>query len=99
MGTCPLGHPPVSPWVFILTSKAKGCLIGRHLMIGPIPAMTLQPGALVQLADRPGRTYQVVNLDEFSDCVWVRSWPLSSLRQPTFSVSTTQVLPPLPAAA
>jgi hypothetical protein len=53
----------------------------------------------VQLADRPGRTYQVVNLDEFSDCVWVRSWPLSSLRQPTFSVSTTQVLPPLPAAA
>ncbi|MFM9047869.1 MAG: hypothetical protein ACKOOH_09505 [Cyanobium sp.] len=61
--------------------------------------MTLEPGALVRLTDRPGRTYQVVNLDEFSDCVWVRSGPLSALRHPTFSVSTAQVLPPLPAAA
>jgi hypothetical protein len=65
----------------------------------PIPAMTLQPGALVQLADRPGRTYQVVNLDEFSDCLWVRSWPLSAERNPTFSVSTAQVVPGLASAA
>ena len=56
--------------------------------------MTLEPGSLVRLADRPGRTYQVVNLDAFSDCVWVRSWPLSAQRNPTFSVSVAQVLPP-----
>ena len=53
--------------------------------------MTLQPGSLVRLANRPGRTYQVVNLDEFSDCVWVRSWPLCAQRNPTFSVSIGQV--------
>ena len=61
--------------------------------------MTLEPGTLVRLADRPGRTYQVLNLDEFSDCVWVRSWPLTSVRHPTFSVSSAQVLPPMPSAA
>lgn len=55
--------------------------------------MTPQPGALVRLADRPGRLYQVVNLDEFSDCVWVRGWPLAAHRHPTFSVSAAQVLP------
>ena len=33
--------------------------------------MSLEPGTLVRLADRPGRTYQVVNLDDFSDCIWV----------------------------
>jgi hypothetical protein len=54
--------------------------------------MTLQPGALVQLANRPGRTYQVLNLDEYSDCVWVRSWPLCAQRNPTFSVSISQVV-------
>ena len=55
--------------------------------------MTLQPGTLVRLADRPGRTYQVVNLDDFSDCIWVRSWPLSAKRNPTFSVSAAQLVP------
>lgn len=61
--------------------------------------MTVQPGALVRLADRPDRLYQVVNLDAFSDCVWVRRWPLSAHRQPTFSVSAAQVLPELASAA
>ena len=55
--------------------------------------MTFQPGALVQLADRPGRTYQVVNLDEFSDCVWVRRFPLGQQRLPTFGVPVGQVRP------
>jgi len=70
-----------------------------HRVDLPIPAMTIQPGTLVQLADRPGRTYQVVNLDEFSDCLWVRSWPLSAKRNPTFSVSAAQVVPGLASAA
>jgi hypothetical protein len=61
--------------------------------------MTLEPGTLVRLGDRPGRTYQVLNLDEFSDCVWVRSWPLSAQRNPTFSVTPTQVLATMPSAA
>jgi hypothetical protein len=61
--------------------------------------MVLQPGSLVTLIDRPGRTYQVVNLDAFSDCVWVRSWPLSSRRTPTFAVSEAQVLQRLGSAA
>jgi hypothetical protein len=60
--------------------------------------MTLQPGTLVSLVDRPGRTYQVVNLDEFSDCVWVRGWPLSSRHKPTFAVATALIRPPLAAA-
>lgn len=68
-------------------------MIGPIVLLGPIPAMTLQPGTLVRLADRPGRTYQVVNLDEFSDCIWVRSWPLLAERNPTFSVSAAQVVP------
>lgn len=60
--------------------------------------MTLQPGALVGLVDRPGRTFQVVNLDAFSDCVWVRSWPLSAQYCPSFSVPASQVLLPRAAA-
>jgi hypothetical protein len=52
----------------------------------------LEPGAMVNLADRPGKTYQVVNVDRFSDCVWVRSWPLRSERRPTFAVPLTQVI-------
>jgi hypothetical protein len=61
--------------------------------------MSLEPGALVCLADRPGRTYQVVNLDEFSDSIWVRRWPLSAQGSPTFAVSAVQVCQALPAAA
>jgi hypothetical protein len=57
----------------------------------PFLAMVLQPGSLVSLVDRPGRTYQVVNLDAFSDCVWVRRWPLSSRRNPTFAVTEAQI--------
>jgi hypothetical protein len=61
--------------------------------------MSLEPGALLTLADRPGRTYQVVNQDECSNCVWVRRWPLSAQRNPTFAVSAVQVCQALPAAA
>lgn len=61
--------------------------------------MALEPGTLVTLADRPGRAYQVVNLDEFSDCIWVRRWPLSGQGSPTFAVSAARVVPPLASAA
>jgi hypothetical protein len=61
--------------------------------------MVLQPGSLVTLVDRPGRTYQVVNLDAFSHCVWVRGWPLASHRNPTFAVSEAQVRQRLAPAA
>ena len=54
--------------------------------------MTIQPGALVHLAERFGHTYQVVNVDAFSDCVWVRRWPLQPQRGPTFAVPLTQVV-------
>ena len=66
-----------------------------------IPAQEIEPGALVHLAERPGTTYQVVNVDHFSDCVWVRSWPLRSERRPTFAVPLNQVIstPELLAAA
>lgn len=61
--------------------------------------MSLEPGALVSLVGRPGRTYQVVNLDGFSDSVWVRRWPLSTHRNPTFSVTAAEVVAPLADAA
>lgn len=48
--------------------------------------MSIEPGTLVNLHERPGQTYQVVNVDAFTDCVWVRSWPLQNKRRPTFAV-------------
>jgi len=59
--------------------------------------MSIQPGvikqgSLVCLCKRPGKTYQVVNVDAFSDCVWVRRWPLQAERRPTFGVPLNQVL-------
>jgi hypothetical protein len=38
--------------------------------------MTLQPLALVCLRTRPDATFQVVNVNDSSDCVWVRHFPL-----------------------
>ena len=52
----------------------------------------IEPGALVCLAECPGKTYQVVNVDCFSDCVWVRRWPLQADRRPTFAVPLAQVI-------
>lgn len=49
-------------------------------------AMPIEPGSLVNLPKRPGYTYQVVNVDEHSDCAWVRRWPLKRERRPTFAV-------------
>ena len=57
--------------------------------------MTIEPGALVCLRGTPDATYQVVNVDAFSDHVWVRRWPLRSDRSPTFSVPSEQVEPQL----
>jgi hypothetical protein len=34
----------------------------------------------------PDALYQVVNLDDDSACAWVRRWPLSRHRLPTFRV-------------
>ncbi|QPN56604.1 hypothetical protein I1E95_16375 [Synechococcus sp. CBW1107] len=41
----------------------------------------------------PDATYQVVSVDDFSDCVWLRRFPLSPVRLPTFSVAADQVQP------
>ena len=53
--------------------------------------MPLSPGSLVSLTGRPGGTYQVVNVDATSERVWVRRWPLTMRRWPTFSVGLDQV--------
>ncbi|MFM8278302.1 MAG: hypothetical protein ACKN89_15195 [Cyanobium sp.] len=55
--------------------------------------MHLQPGVLVTYSASPDATYQVVNVDDFSDCVWLRRFPLSQGRLPTFGVPADQVLP------
>jgi hypothetical protein len=55
--------------------------------------MHLQPGVLVSYSASPDATYQVVNVDDFSDCVWLRRFPLSQGRLPTFSVPADQVRP------
>ena len=38
--------------------------------------MHLQPGVLVSYCASPDANYQVVNVDDHSDCVWLRSFPL-----------------------
>ncbi len=55
--------------------------------------MTIQPGTLISLCQKPGATYQVVNLDDCSDCVWVRRWPLDIHRSPTFAVQSAEIRP------
>jgi hypothetical protein len=57
--------------------------------------MTVKTGDLISLSQRPGATYQVVNLDECSDCVWVRRWPLDCHRSPTFAVRSAEIRPDL----
>ena len=54
--------------------------------------MTIEPGSLVSLPRRPGRTYQVINVDARSDRAWVRRWPLRSEHKPTFAVPLHAVL-------
>jgi hypothetical protein len=53
----------------------------------------LSPGSLVALADRSHTAYEVVSVDDFSDCVWVRRWPLEDRRSPAFGVPIEQVSP------
>jgi len=55
--------------------------------------MNLQPGDLVRLNASPDSAYQVVNVDDSSDCVWVRRFPLGQQRLPTFGVPAHQVRP------
>ena len=55
--------------------------------------MQLQPGVLVSYCASPEATYQVVNVDDHSDCVWLRSFPLRQQRMPTFGVALHQVRP------
>ncbi len=55
--------------------------------------MQLQPGVLVSYCASPDATYQVVNVDDHSDCVWLRSFPLRQQRMPTFGVPLLQVRP------
>jgi hypothetical protein len=53
--------------------------------------MSLQPGAMVSLRSHPDSTYQVVNVDPFSDNIWLRRWPLAKQRSHTFSVPSADV--------
>ena len=54
--------------------------------------MAIEPGALVNLNDQPGTTYQVINVDARSDCAWVRRWPLRAKRHHhTFAVPLTHL--------
>jgi hypothetical protein len=53
----------------------------------------LQRQPLGQPPEVSGATYQVVNVDDFSDCVWLRRFPLRERRLPTFSVPADQVRP------
>jgi hypothetical protein len=55
--------------------------------------MHLQPGVLVSYCASPNATYQVVNVDAVSDCVWLRRFPLHAGRLPTFGVPAHQVRP------
>ncbi len=57
--------------------------------------MTFKPGDLISLSQKPATTYQVVNIDDCSDCVWVRRWPLDAHRSPTFAVQSAQIQPAL----
>ena len=55
--------------------------------------MQLQTGVLVSYCASPDATYQVINVDDFSDCVWLRRFPLREQRLPTFGVPRHQVRP------
>jgi hypothetical protein len=55
--------------------------------------MHLHPGVLVSYCASPNATYQVVNVDDFSDCVWLRRFPLHQQRWSTFGVPAHQVRP------
>jgi hypothetical protein len=47
----------------------------------------------VSYSASPDATYQVVSVDDYSDCVWLRRFPLRERRLPTFSVAADQVRP------
>lgn len=53
--------------------------------------INLQPGSFVQISGSHHSTYQVVSIDESSDCCWVRRWPLSRHGSPPFAISLRQV--------
>jgi len=55
--------------------------------------MTIQPGSLIGLCQKPGSAYQVVNHDDYSDSVWVRRWPVGRHRTPTFQVDRSEITP------
>jgi hypothetical protein len=48
---------------------------------------------LISISQKPGTTYQVVNFDDFSDCVWVRRWPLDARSSATFAVHGSEIRP------
>jgi hypothetical protein len=68
-------------------SSATGFPIPCH------PTATLHPGGFVQLASRPGATYQVISIDDETDSCWVRRWPLTRHGSPAFSVALREVRP------
>ena len=55
--------------------------------------MLFRSGDLVCFGASPDAAYQVVNVNDSSDCVWVRRFPLGQRRLPTFSVPISRVRP------
>jgi hypothetical protein len=57
--------------------------------------MAINCGDLIRLRQKPDATYQVVNFDDCSDCIWVRRWPLDAHGSPTFAVPSAEISPAL----
>jgi hypothetical protein len=55
--------------------------------------VTIQSGEIIGLRSKPDALFQVVNSDELSGSAWVRRWPLSRHRFPTFSVPHAEITP------
>jgi len=55
--------------------------------------MTFKLGELISISQKQDTTYQEVNFDDFSDCVWVRRWPLDARSSATFAVHGSEIRP------
>ncbi len=73
------------------SSSSTGFPIPRHTP--QAAAAPLHPGGFVQLVSRQGATYQVISIDDETDCCWVRRWPLTRHGSPAFSVALRELRP------
>ena len=69
-----------------ILSKVLFCWYQIKLM-----PVSFHSGSIIGLSSKPDALYQVVNLDEDSGSAWVRRWPLSRHRFPTFSVPHAEI--------